>query len=157
MAWNRAKRKQLAQKVRRLKRKVLVNYGALDAMRQGIAEGLDDFGSTVIERARPNVPDEPPIARGLVNTGGWATYIDGRKVGGHSTVRLGRKNPLKVPRRGIVLYVGYDFPAYFLEMGTVKMRARPFLTPAWNETAPELGPMLNAAIKRRMNGAPEDA
>lgn len=106
-------------------KRVVMNRAAIDAIRLGYADGMQEVGEAILARAEPHVPDEPPIGKGLVQTGAAVTYVDGQKVAGRGTMpRSGRTN------QGIMTAVGYGFPGRFNEVGTVHQPARPFLTPA---------------------------
>ena len=130
--------------------RVVMNRAALTALAQGIADGYGQFGQTVLDVARPMVPDAPPYGLGLVNSGGWVVFANGRKVGGTANVRLGRRDQNRPPRQGIALFVGYAFPGRFAERGTVRTRAQPFLSPALFETLPRLPALVRDATAARL-------
>lgn len=135
---------------RAISKRVVVNRAALDALRGGLADGLAALGDRIISSARPHVPDAPPLGLGLINTGGFAVYVDGRKVAGGASVSLGRRNELKPPRQGIALYAGYGFPGHLLEGGTINQPARPFLTPAFFAEIPNMGQLMRPAAMKRL-------
>lgn len=111
--------------MRKTSARVIVNRAALTQFGQQLTAGVGNFCASVVERA--DVPDRAPYGKGLIASGGWAVYYNGRKLGGPATkprvVRLGK---------GIVGIAGYGaFYAHFVEHGTTKMAAEPFLMPAW--------------------------
>lgn len=123
--------------------RVQLNRAAYSEMQVALADGLGAVGDAIIAAAVPNVPDAPPLRRGLVKKGAWVTLVNGRKVGGKGSV------PRQIGRTlGVVLAVGYPFPARFLERGTVKIKARPFLLPAAEAVMPRLGQMVVAGLQK---------
>lgn len=113
---------------RRPSARVVLNRAALTELRLAIATGVAEVARTIVEEAP--APDETPFGVGLVDHGGWAVYVDGKKVEGGS---LDGSQPQK-PRAlklgpGIVGVAGYDFPARFQETGTAHQPARPFFLP----------------------------
>jgi hypothetical protein len=109
-----------------------LNRAALAEIRGTLVDGMADIGAATIAAARPHVPDEPPFGKGLVDTGDWGVWADGKKVAGTAT-----KPKREVPKDGITLMVGYDFPGRFQEEGTVHNKAQPFLTPAMLSVLPD--------------------
>lgn len=120
-----------------------LNRAALDQARGAFVDAMAELGAQTIATAEPNVPDATPIGVGLVTTGDWGVWVGGRKVAG--TARKPRGARLK---KGIALLVGYDFPGRFLETGTVKMAAEPFLTPAMMATLPRKDGFFKRAMSR---------
>lgn len=58
------------------------------------------------------------------------------------------------PRGGISVFAGYGFPGRFLEEGTAKMAAQPFLKPSLLAHIPDAGGFVKLAMeKRRILGA----
>lgn len=118
---------------------VVVNREAMSAIDSAIVNGLEAFAEQVLEAADP--PDASTgyayvggqrfareAGKGLVERGGYISYLDGKKVGGRNVDA--KPKAMKVRGRGAVVGVGYGFPARFQEMGTVRQPPRPFLTPA---------------------------
>jgi hypothetical protein len=105
--------------------RTVLNRERLHEVDFALAKGLELLAMEVLNTAK--VPDQPVIGEGLVEAGGFISYVDGKRIGGDV-----QKKPkaMKVRGRGIVVGVGYDRPARFQEMGTVHQPPRPFLTPA---------------------------
>ncbi len=119
-------------RARRTSASVILNRKALSDVGQQLAAGVGNFCASIIERA--HVPDDPPIGKGLVQTGDWGVWYNGRKIGGHATKPRGLKLGA-----GIVGVAGYGSPiAHLLERGTVNMSARPYLMPAYLEAKGEI-------------------
>lgn len=107
--------------------RIVINRDALAEIDRGLATGLEALGDRVLDTVHP--PDATPYGRGLVDQGGWISYVDG-KVVGTSTPGVKKPKAMAVRGKGVTLGVGFDFPGRFQEMGTVHQPARPFLTPA---------------------------
>ena len=107
------------------KKAVVINREALHSLDLGIAEGLEALARMALAETRP--PDAAPFGVGLIEGGGTISYVDGKKVGGDAD-----KKPrgMKVRGQGVAVGVGFGFPARFVETGTVRQPARPFLSPA---------------------------
>jgi hypothetical protein len=130
-------------------KRVVINREAVEAIRLGAADGLHAVGVATIERARPNVPDAPPLGQGLTGGGMVVTVVDRRKVAGYGpTAKLPRSDP--GPKSGIVTYLGYTFPSRFNELGTTHQPARPFFTPALAAESPSAGTVVAPAIAKRL-------
>jgi hypothetical protein len=131
-------------------RRVELNRAAFDAIDLAMADGLFEFAKSVIDGA--GVPDADPIGLGLVQGGGVVAYIGRKRVGIYAT---GGQTSVKKPRAaklqaaGITVIGGYGFPARFLEEGTVKMAAEPFLTPELMARRPDAGPFVALACLKR--------
>lgn len=98
--------------------------GRLEEFDRRMAGGMEWWAMEVLNRAK--VPDQPLIGQGLVERGGFISYVYGKRVGGDAdrkpkTLRVGK---------GTTVAVGYSFPARFNEMGTVHQPPRPFFLPA---------------------------
>ena len=135
-------------------KRVRINYAKLDALIAGCVDGLAVVGQAIIDDTRPGVPDEPPLGVGLVNTGGYVVYVDGHKVAGTASIRLGRRNPMNPPRKGITLYVGYDFPARFLHNGTIHISPRPFFAPHFFADVRGLAAAVRPAVDAKLRSVP---
>lgn len=145
--------------------RVQTNRKAFTAIELGIADGLFTVGKNILLRARPpsDVGEETPsmVAEEkterrppLIKNGGVIAYIDRRKV---ASFGLDGKEPKK-PRGGnarlaahgwlrVVAFVGFGFPGRFVELGTIKMPARPFLTPAAGEELPGAIPIIRRRVQ----------
>ena len=53
------------------------------------------------------------------------------------------------PRGGITVVAGYGFPGRFVEIGTARQAAQPFLTPSMMEHIPDAGPFVRLAMEKR--------
>lgn len=127
----------------KMSKSVRINREALTALGLGMADGLAAIGQRTLDIARPHVPDEPPLGQGLVETGGYVVYIEKKKVAGNATLS-------RVDKTGVVLYVGFDFPARFNEIGTVHQSARPFLSPAFAQAADDITATLEPFVADRL-------
>jgi hypothetical protein len=132
----------------RISARTVVNRKALDAIRAGAVDGMERWATAFIETNRPNVPDEPPYGAGLVDTGAFGIWADGKKVAGLAQ----KPRAAKVPKQGIQLVVGYDFPGHFAEGGTINETARPFVTPHAMEHLPSLPEAIQVATAPRLRG-----
>ena len=122
-----------------------MNRQAVDAIWLGYADGMQQVGLNVLERTQPRVPDQPPIGKGLVRSGRAVTYVSGKKVAGTGTAPREARTGV-----GIVTVVGYGFPGFFNEVGTVHQPPRPFFTPGMVEEVPSAAPVCAAGIERRL-------
>lgn len=131
---------------RKVSVRTVVNRQALTAAREGAVAAMEDLGQRFLAVAE--VPDAPPLGKGLVETGQYGVWSDGRKVAGTAT----RPHGERIPKQGVLLIAGYGFPAHFLEWGTIKMPAIPFVTPAALQVIPQGKPTLidriNAKLRR---------
>jgi hypothetical protein len=126
--------------------RTVLNRQALTALQAGFVEGMGDMGRAVIERSRERAPDQPPLGKGLVQTGNWVVYAGTKKVRGTAT----RPTAVKLSRTGITLVGGFDFPARFNEEGTIHQPARPFVTPSLLEVVPDAHDYLRAPVRRAL-------
>lgn len=126
--------------------RVVINRQALAELDLAIAEGFEAMAQEALARA--DVPDAAPFGVGLVQEGGYISYVDGKRIGGTPGVKKPRA--MKVRGRGVVVGVGFSFPARFNETGTVSQPARPFLTPAVMAVAPDAARYLAPAVKARL-------
>lgn len=117
-----------------------INRRKIKQMQEANARGLADMGQAILDTAR--VPDAPPYGRGLIETGAYVVTRDGNDVAGTAEVPRGQGG------RGAYLAVGYDFPGRFLEGGTIKMAAQPFVGPAADEVIPHKDEYIRKAHKR---------
>lgn len=131
-------------------RRIELNRAAFDAITLAAADGLFGLAKEVIAEA--GVPDAAPYGVGLVEGGGVLAYAGRKKVGQSST---GNPTAVRKPRRSaplkagsVTVIGGYGFPARFLEEGTARMGARPFLTPALLKLVPKAGPYIAEAMQR---------
>lgn len=138
--------------------RVQINRAALDEIEGGLADGVFGIVSAIAMRASERAPDATPYGEGLVDKIGGAVWVRGRKVAEMTTGGGGRANKpraltLKSAGAVIVGFVGAGFPGLFNELGTVRMRAQPFLTPAALEILGSAAQViLSAAMQRRLRG-----
>lgn len=135
-----------------------INRAALDAIDAGLTDGVFDIARAILRVAEQRVPDAPPYGEGLVDRGGAAVWANGRKVaevtsGPDGKVDKPRGLVLKRAGAAIVGVVGFGFPAMFVELGTVNMRAEPFLTPSAIEViGADAQLILSKDMARRLRG-----
>lgn len=131
--------------------RVVLNRAALHEVDLAVADGLEEVVRTVVEEA--NVPDAAPYGSGLVVHGGWLVYAGADKVGGGSLDGRQPKKPRAMRVKGsrqIQAWAGFSFPGRFLEAGTSKMSARPFLTPSMTRTAPHAASIMKPAVQAKL-------
>lgn len=150
-----------ARTIANRKARVIMNRGALDQVQLGMADGLLQLGQQILDRARstmvPGHLDAPPYGEGLIASGHVLTYALGKKVGGEEG-ETGKPRGMKAPKNQVVLGVWFSSRlAHLHELGTIKMPARPFLTPAVMATVGEAGPYVQRAIAKRAASAPQRA
>lgn len=116
--------------------RVVMNRQAVDTLVLDAADGIVKLAEAIIEEAKPNAPDAPPLIEGLPQQGGVGGWVDRKRVvpGRVRYPRTATASRAGVAggagNTGIVVLVGWGFPARFNEIGTVHQPARPFLTPA---------------------------
>lgn len=131
--------------------RVKLNRKSIDQVRLAVADGTQAIGKAVIVAAK--VPDAPPYSEGLVDRGGAITYVGAKKTAGWGTDGRQPKKPRAFRVAGtdtIQTLAGFGFPARFLEFGTAKMAARPFLTPARNQVEPRAAGIMRQAAAYRV-------
>lgn len=144
--------------IARRKAKVVMNRSALDALQLGMADGLLEIGERIIAQAKANAPRDPETAaaRGvpmMADTGHAVVYALGKKVGGDEG-NTGKPRGMKTSRNRVDLGVWFSAPiSHFVELGTVKMVARPFLTPAFNGNIAGAAEAVVPAMGKRARAA----
>jgi hypothetical protein len=142
--------------------RVIMNRSALDVLQLGMADGLLELGQRIIAEAQANAPRDPEAAaaRGvpmMADTGHAVVYALGKKVGGEEG-GTGKPRGMKTPKDQAVLGVWFSSPlAHLNELGTIKMAAQPFLTPALMANIGDTGPYVQAAMNKRAATAPQRA
>ncbi len=121
------------------KAKAILNRDALHQMDLGMAKALELLAFEVLGKVDP--PDAAPFGEGLVESGAYLTYVDGRRVGGDADKK---PKAMKVRGRGVVVGVGFGFPGRFVEVGTVRQPPRPFLTPVVMDVVGDRGAVEGA-------------
>ena len=143
-----------ARTVANRKARVVMNRAALDELQLAMADGLLRLGEQIIAEARDTAPRDPEIAakRGvpmMADTGNLVVYALGKKVGGDEG-GTGKPRGMATPKDQAVLGVWFSSPlSHFAELGTLKERARPFLTPALARNLGDVGPYVTRAINLR--------
>lgn len=132
--------------------RVVLNRQKADAVRLGLADGLFALASRIITEAQP--PDLPVLGVGLVDQGGAAVWIDGKKVDGMGLDGKQPRKPrsLQLLKPGITAVAGWGFPARFEELGTIRQSARPFLTPSATAQIPSAVETVGLRYRQRMGG-----
>jgi hypothetical protein len=128
--------------------RVVLNRSRVHEVTLAVADGLFAVGKEIIETADP--PDLPPFGEGLLNQGGVLAYVDGQKVAGFG---LDGKQP-KPPRservskgQGIVVIVGWGFPARFVTFGTIHNTPDPFFPEAADRVLPQANAIMAPVVK----------
>ena len=128
--------------------RVVLNRSALDQTILAIGDGLFAVGKEIIDTAKP--PDASPFGEGLPKQGGVLAYAGGKKIAGYG---LDGKQP-RVPRaahisrqRGVVVIVGWGFPARFNELGSIHNTPNPFFTRAVDEVLPRAQSIMRQHVK----------
>jgi hypothetical protein len=145
--------KRIRYQTARGRDRMVLNQKAIDAITAAAAEGLFDLAQAIVNDAQ--VPDAPPYGKGLVEGGGVLVYVKGasgmaRKV--YETTIGGRvinKPKAARIRPGATAIFGYGFPGRFVEFGTAKTAAQPFLTPSLLAHVPDASDYIRAACIRR--------
>lgn len=134
-----------------------INRAALDEVEAGLADGVFDIARAIVRVAESRAPDATPYGEGLVDRGGAALWVRGKKTHESTTGdgrRVDKPRSLRVRTAGtIVGAAGFGFPAMFQEFGTVHHGAQPFFTPAVAEViGSDAKVILTAAMERRLRG-----
>ena len=134
------------------------NRAAITEVEAGFADGVFDIARAILRVSESNAPDAEPYGEGLVMRGAAITFVGNKRThqvrtdGGEALVRKPRGSR-GLKGTGVTGVVGWGFPAMFLEMGTVKMPAQPFFTPAVSEVVGgEARLLLSKAMQRRLRG-----
>jgi hypothetical protein len=104
-----------------------MNREAVDALRLGWADGVQEEAEAIVATAAQRIPDVDIIGKGLKFSGAAVTYVDGKKVAGKGTAPRGMASAAAT---SVVTVLGFGFPGRFREVGTVRQPPRPTLTPA---------------------------
>lgn len=129
---------------------VVVNRGVFDQIVLGYADGLHAVGLRILERAKPTVPDRPPIGRGLVQSGSVVTFANRKRVA--EAGPLTRMRPDGLPPRGAVAtVVGYGFPGLLVELGTSHSAPEPFVTPAFGAELGDAAEVVAGKIRQHLS------
>jgi hypothetical protein len=145
-----------ARSVARREAKIVYNKAAIDALYAGMADGLIELGERIIADASERAPKDAAAAaaRGvpmLKDTGFISVWGQGKLVHGSAQVAASKNKPrgVRTPKDQVVLVAGFSSPiAHLQELGTVKMTANPFLTPALMANIANAGPYVTGAMSR---------
>jgi hypothetical protein len=132
------------------KARVELNRAAFHEIDLANTDGLMAIAEEVIHTAKP--PDAPQYGQGLVQGGGWLSYLDGKKIGGQMEDGRNAAKPRSLKLRDQVAIAGWGFPGRFVELGTVDTHAQPFLTRAVASVEPEADVILSKRVKERLKG-----
>ena len=129
--------------------KVVMNRAALDEISLATVDGLLEMTREVMADAMSRAPRDPETAerRGvpmMADTGTVGAWAGGKKVGGDMT-----RKPRGVKNDLVVVGAFASPVAHLIEGGTIKMTARPFLTPALLATLPDAQGFVRAACIKR--------
>jgi hypothetical protein len=149
-----------AKLVARRSAKIVMNKAAVDVLYAGIADGLIGLGERIIEDARSLAPhdEEAAASRGvpMMRDTGFVTVwgpVEGksRLLHGSAEVAASKNKPrgVRTPPGQVVMIAAFASPiAHLQELGTVKMQAHPFLTPAMMANVADAGPYVKGAMSR---------
>ena len=146
--------------------KVTLNEAALDEATLGMAEGLYALGIDIAAVASVLAHRDPvaAAARGvamMADTAFVTVWAAGVQVLGPAMAKPKRTvatggGAVRAGAREAVMMVGFTSPlAHFNELGTVKMVAQPFLTPALNREMPSTAGHVLPAVGKRIAAAPD--
>jgi hypothetical protein len=143
--------------VDRRKAQIVRNRAGFDALYEGMADGLVELGTRILEDAKGNAHRDAAAAarRGvamMADTGYVSVWAQGTLVHGFGQVAASQNKPrgVKTPKDQVVVVVAFSSPvAHFNELGTVAMPAQPFLTPALMANVANAGPYVAGAMSRR--------
>jgi hypothetical protein len=128
--------------------RVVLNRAAFEAITLAEADGLLELAKSIVDGA--NVPDATPLGLGLIQGGAAIAFVGKKRVGVYSKDGASVTKPRAAKLTdGITVIGGYGFPGRFVETGTVKMAAEPFLTPELMAKVPDAGLYVKAAAIRR--------
>lgn len=135
---------------------------ALDAVTRIVADGMFEAARTIVETASERAPDYPfptkkfPFGEGegLPKQGGVLVYVGGEKTHGWSIRGSQPKKPrairTAVKEHSVLALAGFGFPARFVELGTVRTRAQPFLAPARDAVAPFVADIVGRITRPKL-------
>jgi hypothetical protein len=129
-------------------RRIELNRAAFDEITLAVADGAFELAKSVIEDAQ--VPDADPIGVGLIQGGGVLAYVGRKRVAVFSkwgAPSVTKPRGVRLTDYGVTVIGGFGFPGRFVEEGTIKMRAEPFLTPMLQSALPRADVFVRAAVK----------
>lgn len=131
--------------------RVVLDQRELDAVVNAAGTGAYEFAGDVVDEAAENAPDATPYGVGIVSGGGAIGFANGRQIGSQGEADAPRELDTG-GRRQIAVAGGFRFPAHLQELGTIRHRAQPFLSPALERRRARLGEYAAAAVKQRRGG-----
>lgn len=144
--------------------RMVLNQRKFNEVTQAVAAGLFNAARAVEEVAHRRAPDNPKPTKafpygageGLPKQGGVLVYVGNKKTHGWSRRGDQPKKP-KAARpitkaHSVTALVGFGFPARFNELGTKRMRARPFLSPSREAVAPSIGRLVGDVSRPLIGG-----
>lgn len=142
--------------------RVVMNRAALDAAQLGIADGLALVGGRIVAEYAAKAPRDPEAAakRGvpmMADTGRFSVFALGKLVAGDTTRTASQSKPrgVRTPKDEVVLVAYVASPiAHLVELGTVKMAARPTLIPAFDSEIPGAAQLIPEGIAARVKAVP---
>jgi len=150
------------------------NRAALDAMTLGMADAVQEVCYRIMDAAAARAPRDDAAARErgvpmMADTGRVAVYAGGVNKSGKAAALLvsgtaertqagNKPRGARTPADQVVGFVMFDSPiSHLVELGTVKMNARPFLTPAFNASVSGIAEIVTPAMGKRLAGTPASA
>lgn len=149
-----------AKLVARREAKIAWNKAEVDRLYAGMADGMIGLVERIAADASAHAPRDPEAAaargvRMLADTARTAVFADGKLVSGTGERMASRNKPrgARTPAGQVVAFVMFDSPlAHLVELGTVKMAARPFLLPAFNRGVPGVPDAVLSGLHRQLRG-----
>jgi len=152
--------------------RVVFNRAALEAAELGIADGLYELGLDLIADASlgpkggpqfgpgslrdPETAEERGVAM-MLDTGWVKVWVNGVNVSIDAPTEA-KPRDLALPYGQVVMVAAFASRlAHLQELGTVKMNAHPFLTPAFNRALPNTAEYVVPAMGKRIAAAPEES
>ena len=107
--------------------------------------GIVDVGS------QRRLPAGTGIGGTLRRSVHFVVYLDGRRITPRRTDDNDRALPDYIPAMGIVLYVGTNSGyGFWVQAGTSKMAARPYLTEGWGMVRGDAVALIGAGTRRKL-------
>lgn len=135
-----------------------LNLSKFDEITRAVGDGLFEAAKDVILDAAQHAPDSPydpyPTGEGLPKQGGVLGYIANKKTHGWSIRGDQPKKPRSIrtatKKHSVLVAAGFGFPGRFAERGTVRMRGRPFLEPAFDRASSSIAAKVAAVAKPKI-------
>lgn len=164
-----------ARRYARAAAKIEMNRKALDEFQLGMADGLGEMGKRVLDESHSIAAAYPAVAPGtpgglrdpaaaaergakmLMDTGRVIVYLDGKNVGrlGIDVDVTSKPKGMRARKGEVSMEVAYFSKlAHLVELGTIKMPARPFLLPAAHKIIPDARKYVIAPATHRVKVLP---